>query len=178
MADTIALEIVTPDGLKLKETVNELTAPSVNGEFGVLPNHRPLMAALAAGIVTYTQNGKTEAVAVGPGFVEVTGDRAVLLTRNFITKDAIDPVRVRLDLKEADEQLDHYTGDPDGIEYAKLVEQELWAAVQLELHGDPPPPRMRNTSGLLATEDYSKQARASGEHEGEAAGHVEDGGKH
>jgi F-type H+-transporting ATPase subunit epsilon len=162
MADSIALEIVTPDGLKLKETVSELTAPSVNGEFGVLPNHRPLMAA----------------VAVGPGFVEVTGDRAVLLTRNFITKDAIDPVRVRLDLKEVDEKLDHYTGDPDGAEYAKLVEQELWAAVQLELHGDPPPPRMRNTSGLLATEDYAKQARADGEHEGEAAGHAEDVQQH
>ena len=49
MADTISLEIVTPDGLKLKEQVNELTAPSVQGEFGVLPQHRPMLAALATG---------------------------------------------------------------------------------------------------------------------------------
>ena len=35
MADTLSLEIVTPDGVKLNEQVTELTAPSVDGEFGV-----------------------------------------------------------------------------------------------------------------------------------------------
>ena len=47
MADTIHLEIVTPDGLKLAADVSEFTAPSVNGEFGVLPGHVPLLTALA-----------------------------------------------------------------------------------------------------------------------------------
>ncbi|HEY6077198.1 MAG TPA: ATP synthase F1 subunit epsilon [Polyangiaceae bacterium] len=178
MADTIALEIVTPDGLKLKEAVNELTAPSVNGEFGVLPMHRPLLAALGSGIVTYTQNGKVTSVAVGPGFVEVADDRALLLTNQFATEQDIDPVRVRLELKEVDEQLDQFKGDPDSDEYLRLVQREAWAAVQLELHGDPPPPRMRNTSGLIAHQDYAKQAHAEGQTEGEAAGHLEDGGQH
>ena len=98
MADTIALEIVTPDGLKLKEAVNELTAPSVEGEFGVLPQHRPMLAALATGIVTYIQNGKSESVAVGPGFVEVAADKALLLTERFIKKTRRRG-RTRLDLK-------------------------------------------------------------------------------
>src|SRR5688500_8471233 len=101
---TIALEIITPDGPKLKEAVDELTAPSVDGEFGVLPMHRPLLAALATGIVTFIQNGKSESVAVGPGFVEVVNDKAVLLTDRFIRKDDIDAVRTRLELKEVDEQ--------------------------------------------------------------------------
>jgi F-type H+-transporting ATPase subunit epsilon len=178
MADTIALEIVTPDGLKLKEAVNELTAPSVQGEFGVLPQHRPMLAALATGIVTYIQNGKSESVAVGPGFVEIAADKALLLTDRFIKKDDIDPVRVRLDLKEADEQLDHFKGDPNSAEYAELVERELWAAAQLELHGDPPPPRIRNVAGLGNVEDYAKTAQAEGDTEGEAASHPEDAPKH
>jgi F-type H+-transporting ATPase subunit epsilon len=178
MADTIALEIVTPDGLKLKEAVNELTAPSVEGEFGVLPQHRPMLAALATGIVTYIQNGKSESVAVGPGFVEVAADKALLLTDRFIKKDDIDAVRTRLDLKEVDEKLDNFKGDPDSVEYAELVEREAWAAAQLELHGDPPPPRIRNTAGLGTVEDYAKTAQAEGEHEAEAAAHVEDGTKH
>ncbi|HVJ16818.1 MAG TPA: hypothetical protein VM686_15360, partial [Polyangiaceae bacterium] len=42
----IALEIVTPNGVQLNEKVEELTAPSVDGEFGVLPQHIPLLAAL------------------------------------------------------------------------------------------------------------------------------------
>jgi F-type H+-transporting ATPase subunit epsilon len=177
MADTIALEIVTPDGLKLKEAVSELTAPSVQGEFGVLPQHRPMLAALATGIVTYIQNGKSESVAVGPGFVEIAADRALLLTDRFIKKDDIDPVRVRLDLKDADDQLDHFKGDPESAEYAALVERELWAAAQLELHGDPPPPRIRNVDGRGNVEDYAKTAQAEGETEGETAAHLEDAPK-
>ena len=81
-------------------------------------------------------------------------------------------------LGAAYEQLDQFKGDPDSDEYIQLVQREAWAAVQLELHGDPPPPRMRNTSGLIAHQDYAKQAHAEGQTEGEAAGHLEDGGQH
>ena len=177
MADTIALEIVTPDGLKLKEAVSELTAPSVEGEFGVLPQHRPMLAALATGIVTYVQNGKSESVAVGPGFVEIAADKALLLTDRFIKKDDIDAVRTRLDLKEVDEQLDHFKGDPESAEYAELVEREAWAAAQLELHGDPPPPRIRNVDEMASAEDYTKTAQPEGEHEAAAAA-PDDAAKH
>jgi F-type H+-transporting ATPase subunit epsilon len=160
MAETIALEVVTPDGIKLAEEVNEFTAPSVEGEFGVLPSHRPLLAALTTGIVTYIKNGEKTAVAVGPGFAEVADDKAVLLTDRFIRKEDIDPVRVRLDLKEADEALDHFEGDRTGPEYGELVAKELWAAAQLELYGDPPPPRVRTMSELAfgQHETYTKPA--------------------
>src|SRR5690349_6926234 len=104
----IALEIVTPDGIKLGDSVDELTAPSVEGEFGVLPGHIPLLAALKTGIVSYKKGGEVTRVAVGPGFVEVLNDNALVLTERFITKPEIDPVRARLDLKEADEALDAF----------------------------------------------------------------------
>ena len=58
MADTIHLEIVTPDGPKLTADVTEFTAPSVAGEIGVLPGHVPLLTALATGIVTYQLGGE------------------------------------------------------------------------------------------------------------------------
>jgi F-type H+-transporting ATPase subunit epsilon len=139
MADSIALQIVTPDGVRLNEEVLELTAPSVDGEFGVLPGHRPLLAALKTGIVSFRRREGADRVAVGAGFVEVLEDRAVLLTQNFCRKVDVDPVRVRLDLKEADEALDRYEGDLSAPEYVELVAKELWAAAQLELYGDPPP---------------------------------------
>jgi F-type H+-transporting ATPase subunit epsilon len=156
MAETLALEIVTPEGVKLTRSVDQLTAPGADGEFGVLPRHRPLLSALTAGIVTYSADGKTESVAIGPGFAEIIDDRAVILTDRFVTKDAIDPVRVRLELKEVDEALDRFPGEPTGPEYGALVSRELWAATQLELYGDPPPPRIRTMSELEAnmTETY------------------------
>jgi hypothetical protein len=55
---------------------------------------------------------------------------------------------VRLDLKEADEALDRFDGDLRGAEYGELVARELWAAAELELYGDPPPPRMKTMSEL------------------------------
>jgi F-type H+-transporting ATPase subunit epsilon len=148
MDGTIHLEVVTPDGVKLAADVSEFTAPSVDGEFGVLPGHVPLLAALTTGIVTYILEGEKHAVAVGPGFAEVSDDKALLITNRFIKKADIDPVVVRLDLKAADEALDKFDGDLQGPEYGELVARELWAATELELYGDPPPPRMKTMSEL------------------------------
>ena len=104
---------------------------------------RSLLAALKTGIVSYHREGAEHHVAVGSGFIDVADDRAVLLTDRFIQKSDVDPVRVRLELKEADEALDQYTGEPGTPEHAALIAKELWAAAQLELYGDPPPPTIR-----------------------------------
>ncbi len=157
-AADLLLEVVTPEGVALRERVSDFAAPSVQGEFGVLPGHRPLLAALKTGIVTYHQDGTEQRVAVSGGFVELKNDQAVLLTDRFIEKAKVDPVQARLDLKEADEALDKFTGDPNSVEYQELVDQELWAAVQLELYGDPPPATIRTTElGIAPQEKYVEQ---------------------
>jgi F-type H+-transporting ATPase subunit epsilon len=147
---SLDLEIVTPEGIALRESVQSLTAPSVEGEFGVLPGHRPLLAALQTGIVSYTKGGTEVKVAVGPGFVEVAGDRAVLITSNFTQKEDVDPVQARLDLKDADEGLDRFQGEPGSSEYLELMRKELWAAARLTLYGDPPPPTVNTYSAALS----------------------------
>jgi F-type H+-transporting ATPase subunit epsilon len=152
------LEIVTPEGVQLSEDIDELTAPSVDGQFGVLPGHRPMLAALTTGIVTYIKGGVTTSVAVGAGYVEIHGDRAVVLTDRFSTKEAVDPVRVRLNLKEADEALDHFEGELGSGEHLELIAKELWAAALLELYGDPPPPTMRGYYEASRPENYVQTA--------------------
>jgi F-type H+-transporting ATPase subunit epsilon len=152
------LEIVTPEGVQLSEDVEELTAPSVDGQFGVLPGHRPMLAALSTGLISYIKGGVTTQVAVGAGFVEIHGDRAAVLTDRFSTKDAVDPVRVRLNLKEADEALDHFSGELGGSDHLELVAKELWAAALLELYGDPPPPTIRAYDEAQRGENYLETA--------------------
>ncbi len=178
MAGTIELQIVTPDGVQLTETVEEFTAPSVDGEFGVLPGHRPLLAALRTGIVSYASGGEKMAVAVGPGFVKVADDQAILLTDKFIRKDAVDAVVARKDLKEADDALSALGTEPLDTagehKLTELVADLRWAAARLELYGDPPPPTivMGHETKLLGHEDYaqilaaSDRPEAHGEHEG------------
>jgi F-type H+-transporting ATPase subunit epsilon len=149
MAETIQLEIVTPTGVALREKVTEVTAPSVAGEFGVLPGHLPLLAALRTGIVSYKKDGQETRIAVHHGFVEVANDVALLLTERFMKKDDVDVVRVRLRLKDVDQELDHWQGELTDPRRIELIEEEQWLAAQLELIGDPPPPTVREDTRFL-----------------------------
>ncbi len=148
--ETILLEIVTPTGVALRERVAEMTAPSVAGEFGVLPGHLPVLAALRTGLVAYKKDGKDLRVAVHHGFVEVSNDVALLLTERFVKKDDVDVVRVRLRLKEVDGELDPSQGELTDPRRRELLEEEQGLAAQLELIGDAPPPTVREDTRFLA----------------------------
>jgi F-type H+-transporting ATPase subunit epsilon len=150
MAETIVLEIVTPTGVALHEQVSDLTAPSVAGEFGVLPGHLPLLAALRTGLVTFHKGGQEHKVAVHHGFVEVANDTALLITERVAKKGDVDVVNVRLRLKEVDHELDHWQGELTDPHRIELIEEEQWLAAQLELIGDPPPPTVREDTRFLA----------------------------
>jgi F-type H+-transporting ATPase subunit epsilon len=152
-AEKIALEIVTPKGRALVADVDEVTAPSVQGEFGVLPGHLPLLAALRTGIVSYRVGSDTKRIAVGAGFAEVGPEKLVILTDEYTEREGIDPVLVRKELNEVEEQLqkleavafvaaDAKGGDAQATSHRAerdvLVTRENWLAAQLELYGDPP----------------------------------------
>ncbi len=144
--DKILLEIVTPKGRALSVSADEVTAPSVDGEFGVLPGHLPLLAALRTGIVSYRVGSDTKKCAVGPGFVEAGPDKVAILTDEYIEREGIDPVLVRKELHEVQGQMNAEIGkssDPANEEIQLLVRRENWLAAQLELYGDPPPATMR-----------------------------------
>ncbi|HSN98533.1 MAG TPA: ATP synthase F1 subunit epsilon [Candidatus Nanopelagicales bacterium] len=149
MAETIRLEIVTPTGVALREQVTDVTAPSVSGEFGVLPGHLPLLAALRTGLVTYHKDGKEHRIAVHHGFVEVVHDVALLLTERFARSEDVDVVRTRMRLKEVDAELDHWQGELTDARRRELIEEEQWLATELELIGDPPPPMVREDTRYL-----------------------------
>ncbi len=142
MAGKIQLKITTPSGTKFTQEVDEFTAPSVNGEFGVLPAHRPLLAGLKTGIVSYRVGNEETKLGVGPGFVKVEDDVADIITDRFTTRSQVDPVVCRKDLKEAQDALDRLTPESDQQEIRRLIAAIRWAAIRLELYGDPPPPTL------------------------------------
>jgi F-type H+-transporting ATPase subunit epsilon len=160
----IALEIVTPHGKALSVAADEVTAPSVSGEFGVLPGHLPLLAALKTGLVTYRQGSDTKKCAVGAGFVEAGPDRVSILTDEYIERDQIDPVLVRKELQEIEGRISaelakpSENGETGSPELQVLVQRENWLAAQLELYGDPPAATMRpfETFGPPAPPDESE----------------------
>ncbi|MCC6328071.1 MAG: ATP synthase F1 subunit epsilon [Acidobacteria bacterium] len=76
----LKLEIVTPERRVVDETVDSVTVPTLSGEAGILPNHAPLISALKPGILSFTNKGTTERLAVAGGFVEVSSDMVSVLT--------------------------------------------------------------------------------------------------
>jgi F-type H+-transporting ATPase subunit epsilon len=148
MSDKIELEIVTPRGKALAVSVDEVTAPSVNGEFGVLPGHVPIVCALRTGIVTYRVGSESKRVAVGSGFAEAGQNKLLILAEEYAERPQIDPVLVRKELAEIQAKLEKVIALTDmtpDLENEKkhLIDRENWLAAQLELHGDPPPATMR-----------------------------------
>ncbi len=146
---TLVLEIVTPKGVALSERVDEIIAPSVQGEFGVLAGHLPMLAALDTGLLHYREGSRMTDVAVGIGFAEIYHDKALVLTDRFITKDEVEVLEVRERLAEVDEELESWAGEVEDPHRFELIEEEQWLAAQLELYGDPPVPRILSLSRLV-----------------------------
>ncbi len=133
MADSIqlTLEVATPTGLKLRTEAESVAAPSVNGEFSVLPGHLPLLAALQCGLLKYVVGGKSMVAAVGPGFVEAEPDRVEVLTELFERPEDIDAEDTRKELREAEGALAKFGEVHEGAEYAELQRDIDWALAKL-----------------------------------------------
>ena len=76
----LKLEIVTPEKKVFDADVDSVTVPTATGEAGILPNHAPLISALKPGILSYSNKGTTEKLAVAGGFVEVSSNQVSVMT--------------------------------------------------------------------------------------------------
>ena len=93
MAETLKLEIVTPDGKAYSDDVEMVTLTGVQGEMGILPQHIRLMTRMVPGELVVRKGGRDLFVAVGGGLVEVTGTRVSILTDMAVAADKIDEAR-------------------------------------------------------------------------------------
>jgi len=119
---TLKLEIVTPEAKIYSEDVDMVTLPGVEGEMGVFPMHIPLMTQLAAGEVTVRKGGQDFFLAIGDGFVEVTGERVSVLTDMAIRAENIDELKAEEARKRAEARLaEKIDGEESATVQAALV---------------------------------------------------------
>ncbi len=102
---TLRLEIVTPDARIYSDDVDMVTLPGIEGEMGIFPMHVPLMTQVAAGEIIARKGGQDFYLAVGEGFVEVTGERVAVLTDMAIRADDIDEAKAEEARKRAEARL-------------------------------------------------------------------------
>ncbi len=105
MANTLKLEIVTPEARTYSEDVDMVTLPGVEGEMGIYPHHVPLMTQIVPGEIIARNNGEDFFLAVGEGFVEITGDRVAILTDMAIKANDIDEAKAEEARRRAEARL-------------------------------------------------------------------------
>jgi F-type H+-transporting ATPase subunit epsilon len=125
MSATIKLEIVTPEAKTFSDDVEMVTLDGMDGQMGILPQHMPLMTGLVGGEIIVRKSNENIFLAVGDGFVQVTGDKISILTDMAIKADDIDEAKAEEARKRAEERLTQKLSDED----AALVQASLMHAL-------------------------------------------------
>ena len=143
------LEVLTPRGPLVKAEVDEVSAPGVRGEFGVLPGHIPFLTALKPGVLRYHGKDGSGVVAVGSGFAEVSSDRVAILVGTAaapkaqaeelartlgVRVEAIDVEAAKKELASTVKELETWTSDDAGAR-ANVESQRDWAQARLDAAG-------------------------------------------
>jgi F-type H+-transporting ATPase subunit epsilon len=125
MSATIKLEIVTPEAKTYSEDVDMVTLTGIDGEMGILPLHMPLMTQLVPGEILVKKGGDNFFLAVGEGFVQVTGEKISILTDMAIRAENIDEAAAEAARKRAEERLAQKLTEED----AAMVQASLLNAL-------------------------------------------------
>ena len=127
---TLRLEIVTPEATAYSEDVEMVTLPGSEGELGVYPNHVPLLTMLRPGELRVRKDGREIALAVGEGFVEITGDAVSVLTDMALESERIDESAAEKALERAKAAMSE---DHTGEEVAAIQASLQKALAQLHV---------------------------------------------
>jgi F-type H+-transporting ATPase subunit epsilon len=137
MADQVQFELVSPERLVVSRPVEMVVVPGVEGDFGVLPGHAPLISEVRPGVIAVFEDGKVdERIFVAGGFAEVTGERCTVLAEQAMPIAELDRALAESDLKDAREDLADAKNDHERTvaEAAIAVAEAKIAAVETTVY--------------------------------------------
>ncbi len=106
MAESFRLHVVSPAGEVLDREVVEVTAPGIQGQFGILPRHARYMTALGVGELRYTgSDGSQGLLAVAGGFAEVGPEGVTFLAQTAEDAAEIDVARAEAAVQRAEARM-------------------------------------------------------------------------
>jgi F-type H+-transporting ATPase subunit epsilon len=109
----IRLEIITAERVVYSEDVDIVVAPGIQGQMGILPHHAPLMTMLQPGELMVRKDNQEESMFVSGGFLEVRGDRVVVLADVAERAEEIDIARAEAAKRRAEEGITQYPAHVD-----------------------------------------------------------------
>jgi F-type H+-transporting ATPase subunit epsilon len=132
MADTMLLQLVSPERRLVEEQVADVQVPALDGFIGVLPGHARMLSALKpGGVLSYhLAGGQEKVLAVYGGFVEVLPDRVRVLADGAEPKEEINIEEARKSLREMLKVLEQTPGA--AIDPAVAVDEMMRVQARVE----------------------------------------------
>lgn len=112
MADSMKLKIVAPERIFFEGDTSFLEFTTTEGDMGIYPNHIPLTAIIAPGVLRIHENGEVKEAALMSGFIQILQDNVTILAESVEWPDEIDANRA----KEAEIRARRRIEDGSGID--------------------------------------------------------------
>jgi len=119
------LKIVTPEKLLFDEEVSQVNVSTDLGQLGILPNHASLMAKLTPGELIIKKGTKTDVLAIGDGFLQVSDNTLTVMTDLASFADDIDEKVVEEAKKRAEQALSQTLSSEEYAETLAALEKSL-----------------------------------------------------
>lgn len=116
---SLTFVLVTPERKVIEAEVDEVIAPGLEGEFGVLPGHIPFITILKIGELVFRSGSKPERIAVAWGYTEVLPDRVTVLAETAEMAHQIDIERALRAKERAEAKLRSLS--PEDKEYTQTM---------------------------------------------------------
>lgn len=113
MAETLRLEIITPQAIVVSEDVNMVTLPGVEGQIGIYPQHVRLITQIVPGEVIVNKDAHESSYAVGEGLVEIGPTHVAIVTDMAIHAENIDESKVEEARARAEARLQEKVSDEE-----------------------------------------------------------------
>ena len=113
MAETMRLEIITPQATVFSEDVTMVTLPVITGQIGVYPQHVRLITQIVPGEMIVNRNNEETFFALGEGLVEIDPARVSIVTDMAIPSDRIDEAKVEEARARAEARLQEKISDEE-----------------------------------------------------------------
>ena len=126
----LRLDIVTPDKVVLNAEVDYVGAEGVDGQFGLMPQHAPLLSALTVGDLYYRQGNETHWVFVSGGFAQISDNKVTILAESAELASDINVERAKEAKERAEKRLAAPQPDID-LARAELALQRAVARIRV-----------------------------------------------
>ena len=107
------LKIITHEKVVFDEEVDEIYTKGVDGEFGILKDHVPVMAALDIGVTKVKKDGEAKSYTTMGGVLQFKNNECIILTTTAECGDDIDVARAEAALRRAKERLAEHSASID-----------------------------------------------------------------